>query len=160
MSQLTLTFQIPCNTLAWWSQIASLTFQSIVLTGETISCRKTAQLHQKWHFFSMISTLPFELLIGTSMVLSEIVMLVYYKVSEPSKPVGTCISPVNLSKYCANRGSVLLPNFGTKCTIWISKYMFQLTLTVLIPCNTLAWWSQVAPLTFQSIVLMRETISC
>ena len=44
----------------------------------------------------MIWTLPLELAIGTSMVLSEIVMLVYYKVSEPSKSVGTCILIVKL----------------------------------------------------------------
>ena len=67
-------------------------------------------------FFGMISTLPLELLIGTSMMLSEIVMLVYYKVSEPSKPVGTCILPVKLCKYCVNRGRVLVSNFGTKRT--------------------------------------------
>ena len=52
-------------------------------------------------FFGMISTLPLELAIGTSMVLSKNVMLVYYKVSEPSKSVGTCISPVKLCKSCA-----------------------------------------------------------
>ena len=41
-------------------------------------------------FFDMISTLSLELAIGTSMV------LVYYKVSEPSKSVGTCILSVKL----------------------------------------------------------------
>ena len=77
---------------------------------------KNRAITSKVTFFIMISTLPVELLIGTSMVLSEIVMLVYYKVSEPSKLVGTCISSVNLYKYCVNRDSVLLSNFGTKCT--------------------------------------------
>ena len=42
-------------------------------------------------FFGMISTLPLVLTNGTSMVLSEMVILVYYKVSRPSKSVGTCI---------------------------------------------------------------------
>ena len=42
-------------------------------------------------FFGMISTLPLELWIGMSMVLSEMVILVYYKVSETSKSVGICI---------------------------------------------------------------------
>ena len=52
---------------------------------------KNRAIPSKVAFFSMISTLPFELLIGTSMVLSEIVMVVYYEVSEPSKSVGTYI---------------------------------------------------------------------
>ena len=77
---------------------------------------KNRTIPSKVTFFSMISTLALELLIGTSMMLSEIVMLVCYKVSEPSKPVGTCISPVNLCKYCVNRGRVLVSNFGTKRT--------------------------------------------
>ena len=47
-------------------------------------------------FFGMISTLPLELAIGTSMVLSEIVIIVYYKVSELSKSVGTLILVVKL----------------------------------------------------------------
>ena len=47
-------------------------------------------------FFGMISTLSLELAIGTSMVPSENDMLVYYKVSEPSKSVGTCILIVKL----------------------------------------------------------------
>ena len=51
-------------------------------------------------FFDMISTLPLELAIEVSMMLSDIVIIVYYKVSEPSKSVGTCISPVNSCKYC------------------------------------------------------------
>ena len=47
-------------------------------------------------FFGMISTLPLELWIITSMVLSEIVILVYYTVSEPSKSGGTFILVVKL----------------------------------------------------------------
>ena len=77
---------------------------------------KNWAIPSKVSFFSMISTLPSDLWIVTSMMLSEIVMPVYYKVSEPSKPVGTCISPVNLCKYCVNRGRVLVSNFGTKRT--------------------------------------------
>ena len=57
---------------------------------------KNSVLLPKVVLFGMISTLPLELAIGTSMVLSEIVMLVYYKVSEPSKSVGTCILIVKL----------------------------------------------------------------
>ena len=57
---------------------------------------KNRTIPSKVTFFSMISTLPLELLIGTSMVLSEIVMLVYYKVSEPSKSIGTFILIVML----------------------------------------------------------------
>ena len=71
--------------------------------------------------FGMVSTLPFELSIGTSMMLSEIVIIAYYKVSEQSKSVGTCISHVNLCKYCVNRGTVLMSNFATKCTTSPSK---------------------------------------
>ena len=47
-------------------------------------------------FSGMISTLPVGVKTGTSMVLSEIVMLVYYKVSEPSKSIGTFILIVML----------------------------------------------------------------
>ena len=52
-------------------------------------------------FFDMISTLSLELAIGMSMVLSNIVILMYYKVSEQSKSVGACMLPINLQKYCA-----------------------------------------------------------
>ena len=45
--------------------------------------------------FDMISTLPLELAIGVSMMLSDIVIIVYCKVSEWSKSVGTCILIVN-----------------------------------------------------------------
>ena len=51
-------------------------------------------------FVGMISTLPVELLVGTSMMLSGIVVLMYCKVSKRSKSVGTCISPLKLGKYC------------------------------------------------------------
>ena len=51
-------------------------------------------------FFGMILSLPLELAIGTSMMLSDIVILVYHKVSELPKSLRTCISPVNSSKYC------------------------------------------------------------
>ena len=44
----------------------------------------------------MISTFPLELAIGVSMMLSDIVIIVYYKVSEWSKSVGTCILIENL----------------------------------------------------------------
>ena len=47
-------------------------------------------------FFGMVTTLQLEVAIGTSMILSEIVMLVYYKVSKPSKSVETCILIVKL----------------------------------------------------------------
>ena len=49
-------------------------------------------------FFGMILSFTLELWIGMSMMLSDMAMLVYYKVSESSKSVGTCISPVNLRK--------------------------------------------------------------
>ena len=42
-------------------------------------------------FFGMILSLPLELAIGTSMVPSDIVIIWYYKVSETSTSVGTCI---------------------------------------------------------------------
>ena len=57
---------------------------------------KNSVLLPKVVLFGMISTLPLELAIETSMVLSEIVMLVYYKISEPSKSVRTCILIVKL----------------------------------------------------------------
>ena len=77
---------------------------------------KNRAIPSKAAFFDMISSLPLEVWIGTSMMLSEIVILAYYEVSESSKSVGTCISSVNLCKYCVNRASALVPNFGTKCT--------------------------------------------
>ena len=52
-------------------------------------------------FFDMISTLSLELAIGMSMVLSNIVIMMYYKVSEQSKSVEACMLPINLQKYCA-----------------------------------------------------------
>ena len=62
---------------------------------------KNSVLLPKVVLFGMISTLPLELAIGMSMVLSNIVILMYYKVSEQSKSVGACILPINLQKYCA-----------------------------------------------------------
>ena len=47
-------------------------------------------------FFSMILSLPLELAIGISMVLSDIVIIGYYKVSETSKSVGAFILVVKL----------------------------------------------------------------
>ena len=52
---------------------------------------KNATLDGIAPFSGMILTLPLELTNGTSMVLSEMVTLLYYKVSEPSKSVGICI---------------------------------------------------------------------
>ena len=46
--------------------------------------------------FDMISTLSLELAVEVSMMLSDIVIIVYHKVSEWSKSVGTCILIVNL----------------------------------------------------------------
>ena len=43
----------------------------------------------------MISTLPLEVAIGVSMMISDLVIIVYYEVSEWSKSVGTCILIVN-----------------------------------------------------------------
>ena len=42
-------------------------------------------------FFGMISTLTPEVWIGMSMMLSEIFIVVYYKVSEPSKSTGVFV---------------------------------------------------------------------
>ena len=47
-------------------------------------------------FFDMISTLPLKLALGVSMMVSDIVIIEYDKVSEWSKAVGTCILIVNL----------------------------------------------------------------
>ena len=65
---------------------------------------------------TMILTLPLELLAGTSIMLSEIVMLAYYKVFDRLKSVGTFILKANLCKHCINRTTVLVLNFGTKYT--------------------------------------------
>ena len=46
--------------------------------------------------FGMISTLPLELAVEVSMMLPDIVIIVYCKVSEWSKSVGTCILIVKL----------------------------------------------------------------
>ena len=50
-------------------------------------------------FFVIISTLPLEVYIGTSMMLSGSAIMGYYKVSDRSKSVGTCILIVNSCKY-------------------------------------------------------------
>ena len=47
-------------------------------------------------FFGMILSLTFELAIGTSMMLSDIVIIGYYKVSETSKSVGVFVLIVKL----------------------------------------------------------------
>ena len=47
-------------------------------------------------FFGMILSPPLELGIGTSMMLSDIVIIGYYKVSETSKSVGAFILIVKL----------------------------------------------------------------
>ena len=47
-------------------------------------------------FFGMVSTLQLELAIGMSMMLFDIVILVYYKVSESSKSVVAYILVVKL----------------------------------------------------------------
>ena len=67
-------------------------------------------------FFDIISTLPLEVAIGVSMMLSDIVIIVYYKVSEWSKTVGTCISPTNLCKYCEKWSTWSVSKFGPKFT--------------------------------------------
>ena len=60
-------------------------------SGRVNTIPKTRIIPSKVSFFGMISTLPLELWIGTSMMLSEIVIVVHYKVSEPSKSLGSCI---------------------------------------------------------------------
>ena len=57
---------------------------------------KNGTLNRITLFFDMISTLPLKLAIGVSMMLSDIVTIVCYKVSEWSKSVGTCILIVKL----------------------------------------------------------------
>ena len=59
---------------------------------------KNGAITSKVAFFGMISTLPFKLWIGMSTVLSEMVILVYYKVSEPSKSVEALFNP-NTRKF-------------------------------------------------------------
>ena len=56
-------------------------------------------------FFDMTSALLLELAVGMSMVLSDIVIILYYKVSEWSKSVGICILIVELVNF--------VPNFDT-----------------------------------------------
>ena len=57
---------------------------------------KNRAITSKVYFFSMVSTLPLELAIATSMMLSGIVIIWYYKVSETSKSVGAFILLVKL----------------------------------------------------------------
>ena len=47
-------------------------------------------------FFDVISSLPHELTVGVSMVLSDIVLIVYQKVSEHSNSIGLSILMVKL----------------------------------------------------------------
>ena len=88
-------------------------------------------------FFGMVSTLLLEVWIGTSMMLSGIVTLVYYKVSESSKSVVTFILLVKLRSQYQNSTIYTHPILHSIYTSSRVKYMFQLTLTVLIPCNAL-----------------------
>ena len=64
-----------------------------IISNNSVSLSKEA-------LFDMVSTLQVEVAFGTSMVLSDIVMLVYYKVSEQSWSVGACILMVKLCNYC------------------------------------------------------------
>ena len=85
-------------------------------SGKVDIMSKNSVILLKVPFFGMVSTLQLELAIGTSMVLSDIVIIVYHKVSEWSKSVGTFISPVNLCKYCEKWGTWSVSKFGTKFT--------------------------------------------
>ena len=61
---------------------------------------KNGTLNRITLVLDIISTLSLELAIGVSMMLSGSVIMMYYKISEWSKSVGTCISSVNSCKYC------------------------------------------------------------
>ena len=96
MFQLTLIIRIPRNT-------TSITFSdsTIDVTVNSSSDRvdiipKNSVILSKVVLFGMISTLPLELAIGTSMVLSDIVIIWYYKVSEISKSVEAFVLIVKL----------------------------------------------------------------
>ena len=52
--------------------------------GRVDTMPKKRYFYKNWPVFGMISTLPLELWIGTSMMLFDMLTLVYYKVSEPS----------------------------------------------------------------------------
>ena len=78
----------------------SMSVQSILRARESVSYPKNGNFNRITLFFDMISTFPLELVIGVSMMLSDIVIIVYYKVSEWLKSLGTSISPVKLCKYC------------------------------------------------------------
>ena len=71
------------------------------LDGRVDIMSKNSVIPLKVLFFGMVSTLPLEVWIGMSMVLSNIVIRMYYKVPEQSKSVGACMLPINLQKYCA-----------------------------------------------------------
>ena len=86
----------------------------------------------------MQSVLPLELQIGLSMVLSYIDAIVYHKVLERSKSVGTLISPVNFCIYYVKyRNITTLSKFDSIYTNSPVKSTFQLALTVPIPYDTL-----------------------
>ena len=70
-------------------------------SGRVDTMPKNKAILSKVPYFGMISTLSLEVWIGTSMVPFKIIIVVYYKVSDPSKSVGACILPVNLCKYCS-----------------------------------------------------------
>ena len=57
---------------------------------------KNRPIPLKVSFFDIVSTLSLAVWIDMSMVLSKIIILVYYKVSEPSISVGTYILIVKL----------------------------------------------------------------
>ena len=58
--------------------------------------QKNASFDRITLFFDIISSLPHELTVGVSMVLSDIVTIVYYKVSEHSNSIGLSILMVKL----------------------------------------------------------------
>ena len=68
-------------------------------SGRVDIMSKNSVILLKVPYSGMISTLPLKLAIGVSMMLSGSVILMYYKVSESSKSVGTSISPVKSCKY-------------------------------------------------------------
>ena len=65
-------------------------------SGRVDTIPKNGTLSAILMFFGIISTLPLELAIGTSMMLSDIVIIEYYKVSGALKSVGAFILIVKL----------------------------------------------------------------
>ena len=65
-------------------------------SGKVDIISKNGTLDRITLVFDMISTLPLEVAIGVSMMLSDIVIIVCCKVSEWSKSVVTCILIENL----------------------------------------------------------------